>query len=1364
MSNILDIARTAIGVYRTALSVTGENIANVNTDGYRRRTVELDQIGGAQTSPVTLATGGQGVEVSDIRRAFDQLLADRLRSASGDVEAATAHLDAAKELEALMLPGTGGIDASLEEFFSSLGKLASAPSDTSLRRVVMEGGQALASAFGDIGAGMARLKTQTLQDASVQTDALTADLKALSLLQNRFAKNAGTIGALNPLQDERDRLLRSIGDRVGISVEYDRFGRSQVSLGNQPGGPLLMDFEGNAANVTASGGDRLALTITRLGEQRVSRLFSSGQLGGLAQAYGAINTAQDELDGLARKLAAETNAVHRSAIDLTGSPGGDLFRLEGWTVTPALTNQGSMEVRVTTTGDIPGEVTLVRDAAAGLWRAQAADGTELATGTDLIVMPGLTVELEGTSADGDRITLTPQAGRAVDMRFVPTEPGQIAAALSTLTAPAPGNQGAATARMGVTVVPPPALPTMTDALQGAGDGASAVSLISAGVVGMIPAGTKSVTLASLGVQASAEIAVPVASVAGLSNLSVTLDGTPTTFALTPRPAGWGMTEIADALNAGTLTTASGATLASLGLAAAGRDGVLSLSRNAGTIDAAGLDGTAGLISPPSTQGGTFQIFTREGRQIAGTPLSAADIANLMTEANGFLPGATYRPDYLNAANGTAYRGLSLDAVQPSGLQALSLSVADPVQWSGTIEAAANPAKSFTIETATGLPQTLTLPAGASAKRLADMAMAAVPSLRADAETAVELLAPAAGTLSFQIEGANATPVQVTVDVPDGRLDALALALNGLTGATGIQAELSPNGDRVILRQSDGTDIRLTRFTHSAGAAMTLRPVDAEGLPAGTNATLGAGMNGIRVSGTVRLSQEQGFSATLGTTRVDSAADPLLGGLVTRQVSAAGAEQSLTFRLDPAFDASGSNGTGPAALAGPTSYGVTVGGRSVTLDTATAGATDAGDVAFGLAALLRKDMPVASMTGAVVSNLPPEGASTVVRVDGQDYVLKMQGGAVSVAGPEEGRLTATFGADMRLRLTVNGGSTDAAGIALPTAAGNAAAFGLSPAQGPRSQLTGQVPTALPASFDVMVGNNLHSVTVGTGPTVSLPAGFPGNATITGGAVQFDVPAAAGQFRVVASAGATAAGFDSLGASVWALGSTLSARSVDGTALDLSTSASALAGQRMTLSNLPSEDLIVMMTGSGTLRMAGSLTEGEPSRTPAAVELRVIDAATRQVELFDMATGHSIGSRVLDASGGAVVGGLAVSLTGTPRTGDAFRLTPNLNGGGDGRAIDSLLELRFRDPSTGAGGFAEILSGYISEIGTRTAAASRRVTATEAVLDTTERADAAQGAVDLDTEAARLLELQQSYQASAQIMTVAKELFQTLLNAL
>ena len=111
MSNIMDIAKSAIGVYRTALGVTGENIANVNTEGYRRRDVTTEQIGGARTTVTTLATGGQGVEIDQIRRAFDELLAQRLRTASADLSSAEVHHDAALAVETVLLPRTGGIDA-----------------------------------------------------------------------------------------------------------------------------------------------------------------------------------------------------------------------------------------------------------------------------------------------------------------------------------------------------------------------------------------------------------------------------------------------------------------------------------------------------------------------------------------------------------------------------------------------------------------------------------------------------------------------------------------------------------------------------------------------------------------------------------------------------------------------------------------------------------------------------------------------------------------------------------------------------------------------------------------------------------------------------------------------------------------------------------------------------------------------------------------------------------------------------------------------------------------------------------------------------------------------------------------------------
>ena len=61
----------------------------------------------------------------------------------------------------------------------------------------------------------------------------------------------------------------------------------------------------------------------------------------------------------------------------------------------------------------------------------------------------------------------------------------------------------------------------------------------------------------------------------------------------------------------------------------------------------------------------------------------------------------------------------------------------------------------------------------------------------------------------------------------------------------------------------------------------------------------------------------------------------------------------------------------------------------------------------------------------------------------------------------------------------------------------------------------------------------------------------------------------------------------------------------------------------------------------------------------------------------------------------------------------------------------------------------------------AGAARSLATATAQAEAATRAQAAIGAVDLDTEAARLLELQQAYQANAQSMAVARDLFDTLL---
>ena len=54
---------------------------------------------------------------------------------------------------------------------------------------------------------------------------------------------------------------------------------------------------------------------------------------------------------------------------------------------------------------------------------------------------------------------------------------------------------------------------------------------------------------------------------------------------------------------------------------------------------------------PAQDASDIQIFTREGRQIAGDPLTDGQAAALLTPLNGFVAGAEYRADYLTADDG-----------------------------------------------------------------------------------------------------------------------------------------------------------------------------------------------------------------------------------------------------------------------------------------------------------------------------------------------------------------------------------------------------------------------------------------------------------------------------------------------------------------------------------------------------------------------------------------------------------------------------------------------------------------------------------------------------------------------------------------
>ena len=58
-------------------------------------------------------------------------------------------------------------------------------------------------------------------------------------------------------------------------------------------------------------------------------------------------------------------------------------------------------------------------------------------------------------------------------------------------------------------------------------------------------------------------------------------------------------------------------------------------------------------------GQQLQVFTRDGRQILGEALSTTLQGQVMTAANGFVPNATYNPNYLNLSGPAAYKDISV---------------------------------------------------------------------------------------------------------------------------------------------------------------------------------------------------------------------------------------------------------------------------------------------------------------------------------------------------------------------------------------------------------------------------------------------------------------------------------------------------------------------------------------------------------------------------------------------------------------------------------------------------------------------------------------------------------------------------------
>jgi flagellar hook-associated protein 1 FlgK len=129
------------------------------------------------------------------------------------------------------------------------------------------------------------------------------------------------------------------------------------------------------------------------------------------------------------------------------------------------------------------------------------------------------------------------------------------------------------------------------------------------------------------------------------------------------------------------------------------------------------------------------------------------------------------------------------------------------------------------------------------------------------------------------------------------------------------------------------------------------------------------------------------------------------------------------------------------------------------------------------------------------------------------------------------------------------------------------------------------------------------------------------------------------------------------------------------------------------------------------------------------------------------------------------GINVKLTGTPAANDSFSVNDNANGVGDDTnalALAGILNQQVLNGGTQS--LSDAVNAYVGTVGLQTSQAQNGATAQQAVLNSAQTAQQSVQGVNLDEEAANMLQYQQAYEAAAQVIATSNTLFNSIITAI
>lgn len=467
---LLNLGTQALRSNQTALSVTGQNIANVNTEGYSRQRPEFG-------SRENLG----GVEVYDITRIADQFLNSQIWSDTASFNNADIFRTYANELDNLLASDATSLSTAMDKYFGALQTAVDDPLSLPNRELFVAEADALVRRMNDLDANLTRQNESLngrLESSAAQVNAIARNIADLND-KLRLASAGGK--EVNELLDQRDLQLDQLAKYINFTTIENK-NTSEVSVFIGKGEPLVIGRDANelVARVDEADASRMNLSMRIANKMHdVTDQMSGGQIGGLLNyRESVLDRARDQIGIITLAFADSMNKQHQLGADLDGELGGLLFSdinspaamqnrvlSDGRNVTNV-----NASVRIENTDQLKaseyklifggnGEsFTLIRESDGKRWSSAQLDAmgslNKNAANTSMTLeIDGFKLEMNSSGAPfagGDQYVIRPARTAASDISMVLKDPRDLALASPLRIEAEAGNQGTGAATVTAT--------------------------------------------------------------------------------------------------------------------------------------------------------------------------------------------------------------------------------------------------------------------------------------------------------------------------------------------------------------------------------------------------------------------------------------------------------------------------------------------------------------------------------------------------------------------------------------------------------------------------------------------------------------------------------------------------------------------------------------------------------------------------------------------------------------------------------------------------------------------------------------------------------------------------------------------------